>query len=202
VILKAHEGYRAYRDMLHYYAMKNLLAYMQENPQANLEAMRGDLAPDGRLGRSERRQKRWVNLGGQLMQADDVEQLKADIRDGSLDSWPAIHDRCDVLWERYNREKQRHAFATLLDLHELDDLTSEAWNNALDEMVRIQHYVRDQTYATRRKDYDNHFRQVTFASAAEMEAVMGSAEENSFVKQVGQETEELEQLISAVRGRG
>jgi hypothetical protein len=201
IILKARDGYHAYRDMLHYYAMNNLLSYMSENPDAGLAAMSAALAPPGRSGRDGGRVAQWVNLGGQLVIADDLDQLRSDIRNGKLDSWQAIHERYDQLWQSYLLDKRRHAYASALDLLGVDELTADAWNAALDEAVRIQDYVCEQTYATRKKDYDNLFRRTTFASAAEMEAVMGTAEDNSFVKQVRQETEEFEKLIAAARAR-
>ncbi len=194
VILKPRQGYRAYREILHYYAVKNLLAWMQEHRGANLAAMSDALAGE--------RKKNWVNLGGQLIPAEDIEELKADIKSGTINTWDAVHQRCDQLWERYPLEKQRHAFATLLRLLGADDLTPDLWNAALDEVVRIQQYVRDQVYATRKKDYDNPFRRTTFATPAETEAVMGTAEDNSFVKQIRQETEAFADLVKTVKARG
>jgi NDP-sugar pyrophosphorylase family protein len=43
VILKAWEAYRAYADILHYYSMKNLISWMDENPNAGLSKMHDDL---------------------------------------------------------------------------------------------------------------------------------------------------------------
>ena len=34
VILKPYKAYHAYRDILHYYAVKNLMAYMSSNPKS------------------------------------------------------------------------------------------------------------------------------------------------------------------------
>jgi len=194
VILKAQEAYRAYRQMLHYYAAKNLLGYMEENPQANLASMRDAL--------SGKRQRQWVNLGGQLAIAGDVERLIEDITSGRLASWSAIHETYDKLWEKYPLDKHRHALATLLDLLGAKKLSAELWASALDEAVAIQRYVAEQTYATRKKDYDNPFRQTTFATPQEMHAVLGTAEENSFVKQVRRETETFTALVKAVKKRG
>ncbi len=56
--------------------------------------------------------------------------------------------------------------ATLLDLLGAKKLTAELWNAALDEAVRIQEYIRDQVYLSRKKDYDDPFRQTTFRNAA------------------------------------
>jgi len=193
VILKAREGYHAYREMLHYYAGRNLLDWMQAHPEADLEAMTAALAGP--------RQREWANLGGQLVPEPDAAQLRADVRSGKLDSWTDIHGRCDELWEQYPLEKQRHAFATLLRLLEVKALTPKLWSDALDEAVRLQEFVRDQTYASRKKDYDNPFRQSTFANAAEMEAVMGTAEDNSFVEQVRDETAAFAERVADIKAR-
>ncbi len=194
VILKAHAAYAAYRQMLHHYAVKNLIAYMNENPQATLKSMARALAA--------KRQTDWVNLGGQLVRADDLAKLKTAIKTGKLDSWQAVHDAYDRLWEKYPRDKQRHAFATLLALLGAKDLTAKAWAAALDEAVRIQQYVADQTYITRKKDYDNPFRRMVYSTPEEMSAVLGTPEDNSFVKQVRKETAAFAALVESIKARG
>lgn len=193
VIHKARQGYHAYREMLHYYAVKNLLAYLQANPAATRATMCAELAGA--------RQREWVNLGGQLVPGPDVDQLRADIRDGRYPSWAQIHQAYDALWAAYPLQKQRHALATLLDLLETTTLDAQTWNAALDAAVRIQEYVRDQVFLTRQKDHANRFRQTTFRNTAEMRAVVGTPEENSFVKLVRKETEEFRQLVESVKGR-
>jgi len=193
VVLKPHAGCRAYREMLHYYAVKNLLAYMTENPGATLASMARALGGE--------RQSRWVNLGGQLVTAGDLEQLKADIKDARLHSWADIHAAYDRLWAKYPRDKQRHALAVLLKLLGAEELTPAMWFAALDEAVRIQRYVREQTYQSRRKDFDSPFRRMVYDSEEQMAAVLGSAEENSFVQQVRRETEAFEARVAEVKTR-
>ncbi len=188
VVLKAAEGYCAYRRMLHYYAVKNLMDYMQTG--ATLEDMCRKLTGP--------RCRDWINLGGQLVPAEDFETLRADIKSGKIDDWHAVHERYDELWEKYPPDKQRHAFATLLEVLGADELTPELWSEALDEAVDIQRYICDQTYASRKKDDENPFRKITFATSAEMKAVLGTAEENSFVKQVREETKEFEKLARSL----
>jgi len=194
VILKPRQAYHAYGQMLHYYAVKNLTAYLDERPDADLSEMRRTLNGE--------RCRDWINMGGQLIQAADVEQLIEDIAAGVLTTWDAIHNRYDHLWQRYPLDKQRHAMATLLDLLGLDELTGDAWRAAIDEALGIQRYIRDQVYATRKKDYDNPFRQTTFADDAERLAVLGAPEDNSFVKQVRVETEAFAQQAESIKQRG
>jgi len=194
VILKPQAAWRAYRQMLHYYAVKNLLAYMKENPSATLKTLAEALAGP--------RERHWVNLGGQLVLAADLAALKTDIRDGRLTTWAAIHEAYDRLWEKYPTDKRRHALASLRDLLGIENLTPQPWAAALDEAVAIQQYVADQTYQSRKKDYDNPFRRMTYTTPEEMAAVLGTAEGNSFVKQVRKETQEFAALVAAVRSRG
>ena len=191
VVLKTAEGYRAYRRMLHYYAVKNLMDYMQVNAAATMEQMCKKLTGP--------RCRDWVNLGGQLVMVDDFKTLRADIKSGKIDDWHGVHERYDELWEKYPLDKQAHAFATLLELLGVEKLTPELWSGALDEAVDIQRYICDQTYTSRKKDDENPFRQITFATTAEMKAVLGTAEDNSFVKQVRRETKEFEKLACLLK---
>jgi len=193
VIRKAREGYHAYRQMLHYYAVKNLLDYLQSEPQATLRSMHEALAGP--------RQRQWDNLGGQLVPLPDLLELISGITSGKLGSWPEIHRAYDELWAAYPFEKQRHAYGTLLALLGAERLTPALWRAALDEALKIQEYIRDQVYLTRQKDYDNPFRRATYRNAEEMRAVVGTAEENSFVKLVRSETETFRKAVDAAKQR-
>ena len=193
VVLKAHAAYAAYRQMLHYYAVKNLMAWMEANPQANLKAMTDALGG--------KREREWVNLGGQLVAGPDLEQLKADIKAGKLATWQDVHAAYDRLWEAYPLAKQRHALATLLALVGEKTLSPKLWREALDRWMEIQRYLADQVFVTRKKDYENPFRRMTYRTPEEMEAVLGTAEGNSFVKQVRRETDEAAARVAALKQR-
>jgi NDP-sugar pyrophosphorylase family protein len=193
IILKVHKAYHAYRDMLHYYAIKNLMEYLNSNSDADFSSMYEAL--------KGRRVKTWVNLGGQLIPAQDVDQLRSDIGSGKLSSWKDIHLRYNRLWKAYPLEKQKHAFSTLCEVLEIDHLSKEHWLFALDKAIIIQEYIRDQVYNSRKKDFDNPFRQATYRNKAEMEAAIGTIEDNSFVKQVRTETENFKNKIKELKKR-
>jgi hypothetical protein len=92
--------------------------------------------------------------------------------------------------------------ATLLALLGAEGLAPQTWAAALDEAVGIQQYVADQTYLSRKKDYDSPFRQMTYSTPEEMAAVLGTAEDNSFVKQVRKETQAFQAEAEAAGNRG
>lgn len=190
VIVKAYEGYHAYEDMILYYAAKNLIAFLKANPQANFAAMQETLKGS--------RVREWSNLGGQLVAAKDVDQLRTDIGNGQLATWDDIHRRYDQLWQAYPLEKQKHAFATLCDFYGVAELTKGQWLGALQKSAAIQEFIRDQVYISRKKDYDNSFRQATFRNGEEMLAAIGTIEDNSFVQQVRTETDQFKQQIAEI----
>jgi hypothetical protein len=193
LILKPYKAYHAYCDILHYYAMKNLITYMNSHPKATFSTMCKDL--------KSKREQEWVNLGGQIMQKSDLDKLRSDIGSGKLKSWNDIHSRYDNLWAKYTVDKQKHAFATLCELYGTENLTKAEWNEALKKAVDLQKYVSDQVYVTRKKDYDNPFVQSTFRNMDEMTAAIGTIEENSFIIQVRQETKDFEILTEEIKKR-
>jgi hypothetical protein len=190
VIRKAHQGYRAYRQMLLYYSVKNLLDDGKQHPPGDFAALLE--SSDSPFYRD------WVNLGGQLIPAQKVDQLRSEIRSGQLASWGEIHQRYEELWNAYPAQKQRHALGVLLLLLDQSQLTPETWHAAVKEAVELQDHICEQVYLTRQKDYESPFRGITFRNPDEMQAVLGTAEQNSFVKQVRAETEAFRDLAERV----
>lgn len=194
-IIKASEGYDAYGDMVHYYAVRNLFDYLEKNPDHDFTRMRHAL--------NGYRVRAWTNIGGQLVPTSDIDRLRVEIGSGKIDTWDKVHDRYDLLWESYPCEKQKHAFAALCDLLEASGgLTKHQWDFAIDKAIMIQEYVRDQVYISRKKDDENPFRQATYRNSAEMKATVGSTEENSFIKQVRAETEAFRKTAEEIKRRG
>jgi len=105
------------------------------------------------------------------------------------------------LWNKYNTDKQKHSFATLCDLLDKKDLTLADWNSALDKTKGIQKFVSDQVYSSRKKDFENPFRQSTFRNKDEMKAAFGTIDDNSFIVQVRKETEDFIILADEIKNR-
>jgi len=187
-ILKPVEGYNAYGDMLIYYAVKNMVRFFQANPDTTLTELCNKL--------ESKRQREWINVGGQLMNGNDVEQLIHDINNNVLNSWQEIHHRYDELWEKYPTEKLRHAYLSLLYMYQTDTISDTLWQKALGEAIRIQQFICDQVYLTRKKDYDNEFRNATFRNESEKVAVIGELDDISFIQQIRKETKEIIEILT------
>ena len=177
-ILKAYDAYHAYGDMLIHYAMSSVI----NDERVTLERVRATIAESGTATEEE-----WTNLGGQLVMTKDLDAIRQDIRSGVLDSWEAIHNRYNELWERYPTDKLRHALRALCTVMETEVMTDDLWLQALAHEERIQRRISEQVYLSRKKDHDNTFRSATCRNAEEALSVYGTPEENSFVRQVREE---------------
>jgi hypothetical protein len=191
VIKKASRGYHSYRQMIHYYAMKRLIVYYKDHPgstPATMHEALKDAKPSG-----------WVNMGGQIAREKDIHKLCSKISKKELNSWEEIHQAYDRLWESYERDKQRHAYTSLLKLLETNSLTPVLWNEQLTMASKTAAYIRDQAYLTRKKDYDNIFRQATFGSKEEMAAVIPPLEKNSFILSLQKEIDAFLKDIKIIK---
>lgn len=192
-ILKPYEAYHAYGDMIIYYAVRNILAFFEANEKETFQTLSARF--DGE------RKRVWFNLGGQLMSMDDFNQLRSDIKDGTINTWKEIHHRYTEIWKRYPMDKLRHAYLSLKHVIGVDSFTDEDWMHVLNKGIEIQNYVFDQVYKTRKKDYENIFRRATFATEEEMLAAWGPLDENSFIKQQREETRQFIEKIQNLKKR-
>ena len=178
-ILKAYDAYHAYGDMVIHYAVSNIMnnevCKEQWKDIRNFKATNTDT------------EQLWINLGGQLVMERDTDALRRDIRNGTLDSWEAIHNRYNELWKRYPTDKLRHALNALCTVLDTDRMSDEQWKLALAHEERIQRYIGEQVFLSRKKDHDNPFRSSTCRNSEEALAIFGKADDNSFVKQMREE---------------
>ncbi|POY35992.1 DUF4954 domain-containing protein [Solitalea longa] len=178
IILKPGEAYDSYREMIHYFAIKTLIQYARTHKLSTLQQI------TARLGETKR--CKWINLGGQLVAEHDLVELKNKIKDGSLSSWNKIHDHYNYLQRFYEQRKAEYAFAALKELHQVQSLyeIENLWNNWLDWAIEIAAKVKDRTFDSRNKDYISEFRKLPYDNDKEMEMVVGSINDNEFIKTV------------------
>jgi len=153
VILKPGEAYRAYEEMLVYYAMGCLHGKRMQHE--------GD------------RERRWVNVGGQLVAGKDMNLMLNDIERGTIGSWADLHKRMDDLWAAYAEQKAVHAYGVLCQLAQKKQLDESDWQQYEARYAALQQLVRDRIVESRQKDAANEFRQATFWNMEEMRNVLG-----------------------------
>ncbi|MCB0568235.1 MAG: DUF4954 family protein [Phaeodactylibacter sp.] len=192
-ILKARQAYAAYREMLHYYAVKSLLEFAETENKRKWAQLAEALA-GGRL-------EPWDNLGGQLVRRSSLGELLDKAESGEIPSWDTMHSQYRQLQQQYPLHHAEHAFASLLALYDLQpgEVSEGQWAGWLDEAAATAHLMARRTLESREKDFNNPFQQSTYDNAEEMEAVLGAIGDNGFILQVEEEARMFEQRVRTIK---
>lgn len=199
VVLKVRRAYRAYRRMLRWYAIRGVIAYAKSHPLSSLKEIAAELAGQRRTA--------WENLGGQIVPSFRVEDLRSRIGEGALASWEDIHSAYAEFDREYPLDVARHAWACLTEFFAPPGgVTTEFFLEELRSAEETRRFITDQVRSSRGKDYTDSFRKITFRNAAEMEAVVGSLEDNPFIRISAEERDrfiaEVKALIARFTPRG
>jgi carbonic anhydrase/acetyltransferase-like protein (isoleucine patch superfamily) len=201
VILRPREGIAAYRQMLRWYAVRTLVLFMDERPDLSYDGMVELLG----AGTPTRRVRDWVNMGGQIVPAFRVDGLRADIGEGRLETWDAIHQVYARWRDEYPMDKARHAWAVFSMLNDRpsgEALTgSPLLKQELATSLEIRRLISDKVYETREKDFRNAFKKATFRNAREMELVLCPTDEDPFLSHAGEEERAYWEMVARVMAR-
>ena len=184
-ILHPLRGYLWYRKMLRFYGAKELKTEVE---QALSREGGGQGGPENMVqeikSRSENPHRSWENIGGQLIPEPQLAELIRGLSERRIGSWDQLHQAYDDAWEEYPQHKTAHALYCLLYSYDqgVEELSPDLVRRILEESIEIAKELLQRAYASRRKDYENPYRQATFRNPAEMEAVWGKLEDISFLK--------------------
>jgi hypothetical protein len=181
-LLKTDKAYPVFRNMIFFYGMRWVIESFADGGLADFSAFSA-------LARGAFRE-RWVNVGGQLITASDVEELKTDVKKQRITSWDEVHQRYRQLGDSYAEQKLAHAVACLMDIKGRDpktlkEATLREW---IGEAVELAGWIQQQVEKSRVKDYRNPFRRMVYDSKKEMENVVGKLAEDSFIEYTRVET--------------
>ena len=169
-------GNKPYRII--YNGVEDLTAGPQEMPKQLAPLTSRPLSPrgvaEGRGVSSTLSSTIWLNIGGQLVAKPDMEQLIADVENGTIASWPQLHTRMDTLWEAYPEQRNAHAYSVLCRLEGTNSLSDKQWQRLQQRYAAILQYIEEQKGVSRHKDEINPFRNMTYWDDAERDAVLNS----------------------------
>ncbi len=189
-ILRAVEAWYAYRDMLIWYGVSTLAEYLDAQTDKKAVFSRFSV---------ENCRIPWINAGGQLIREDHFNLIREKIVSGVLNDWQAVHSEYDFYWSRYGFDRAENAYGILCTLADTNALDSDTWQNYLDTAADLRSYIEEQIYLTKKKDYTNRFRDITYRNQAERDAVLGQVEENSFICEAHEDTAYYSALFARVR---
>ena len=199
-ILKPVKGILIFKDMTLYHSMnviKDYLLSLIENskPDDIKDNIYFLLKPYYR-----EMEKKWWNLGGQIIYDDDLKELIRGIKSKELDSWQDVHHKYDEFWEKYKKQKLSHALYSLekLENTKLNDMNKEKWISFFHKAFEIQKKITKLTKYSKQKDYLNPYRKMVYDNNEEMEAVVGKISDNYFINHLDHETDKYEKDIDKI----
>jgi hypothetical protein len=176
VLLKVRQAYAMYLRMLRLYGIEGLMNQLQ-----SLEP--NDISGVIKAIPFSARRERWTNVGGQLIPTSEVNKLRADI--GKYKGWNDIHQFYRRQSDIYQRQRNTHAIACLLELGVIDKKTFDVvrLRSLADEALETKRWIMQGILDSRQKDYVNPFRQMVYDTEAEMEQVLGRIDDNAFIQE-------------------
>ncbi|MDR6338377.1 NDP-sugar pyrophosphorylase family protein [Filimonas zeae] len=194
VIVKAAKAWHIYKELIIYYGIQQLLVFAAENKPKSLTELKSLLPVIG--NRTE-----WMNIGGQLMPAEEVQTLKTRIKENKIKSWDAIHQYYTEAGSKYPAQKLKHALASLQELLQINlkKADTQVYADLSDKAIATKEWMTQGIYDSRAKDYQNKFRKMVYTSKAEMDKVVGKLEDNSFIQQQQEELARMKREVKSFK---
>lgn len=184
VILKPVKAYKEYRKIVKYFAARSLMEFCSSHKIKRLSASAVQKITAIDL------YTKWTNAGGQIIPSKKVDELCAKIKAKKINSWQAVHAFYDVCQESYGDWKARYSIYLLEQLYsrKIQDFTKEIFKDIISDVTVVSNDMLSDSYYSRKKDYDDPFRQMTYGDEEEMTAVLGSLNDNSFLRDLKAQT--------------
>jgi hypothetical protein len=133
----------------------------------------------------------WENVGGQVIPTERIKTLLQGINEGVISSWNDVHCFYDECNENYLNDKVRYAIYLLEYLYSksLFDFDTDVYENILHDVNEISTFIYESSVKSRRKDYHDEFRKITYRNEKEMDAVVGKLEDNGFLQELKKQTD-------------
>ena len=192
-VIKVPQSIVLFNELIRYYGTMQLLQHFLNNKFSSFEDFKKTLS--AKIQRSK-----WLNIGGQLIPEAAVASLKRNIKANKIKNWEAVHDFYIVQGEQYNDNKLHHAYTALLEILLITprQFTADLFSELLQQLVVTRTWMCNGIYESRAKDYTNPFRKMVYESNEEMNIVIGSLEDNSFIQQQTGELETLKKQVKSV----
>ena len=194
VYKKVLRAYRVFEDLVIYYGTTTLIDWSKKQGFKSFNEIITGIP-------SKSNRNSWINLGGQLMPETELATLKNKINTNKIKSWDEVHDFYETMGNKYPEQKFQHALAALSERigKPIKKITVPELNALLDSVVRTKEWMAKGIYDSKAKDFVNPYRKMVYETTAEMNAVVGKLEDNSFIKDQVVELKRFKREISAIR---
>ncbi len=196
IIIKAAKAYYLFKELIGYYGSCQLINFIKTHSFKTLEDAVNVLS-------ARMKRKEWLNIGGQLLLKDDVEAFKANVKEGKISGWDAVHHWYAEKGTEYNEQKLKHALASLSELKQLNlkHIDGTLLNEIINNAIATKEWITQSIYDSRAKDYENPYRAMVYDNPQEMESVVGKLEDNTFINHQLEELETFKTDMKALKKR-
>ena len=194
VIFKPVQAYKMYRKVVKYFAVRTIMEFCRA---LNCENLTLDLVSKIR---KLPLYTEWENVGGQIIPSEKIQELFASIKNGSINSWDAIHQYYKLCECAYDQYKVRYALYLLEQLYSrpIEEFSVDLYRNITDDVSIVAYDIYNASLKSREKDYTDYYRNMTFRSKEEMETVIGPLGDNSFLRELRTDTENFTKEIREI----
>jgi hypothetical protein len=198
-IYKPAQAYKEYRRVTKYFAVECLSDFVLNNNKESLS--KEDIAQIEKIPLYEK----WMNAGGQVIPQKKIETLFEKIKSCEIKNWAQVHEFYDECQKNYFDYKARYALFLLETLYSkpILEFSSADFDDVSHDVAFVALNMLESSVAVREKDFKDFFRSITFRNQAEKDAVLGTLDDDSFLKKLRFETEEfissLEKLFALLR---
>ncbi len=177
-LVKVRSAYDIFRQLITYFGTNALMQSWRESGIKSFRTWQESLP-------AKFKRQEWLNVGGQLMTTDELSKLKDLIKKGKLKNWYAVHDHYEQIGQQYTKQKYQYGLAVLEEITglKLRSAAPHIFVQLLQQTIATKEWMCKGIYDSRAKDYSNSFRKMVYDSVAEMNAVLGKLEQNSFIKE-------------------
>jgi hypothetical protein len=192
-IIKVPSSIQLFKELIQYHGMMQIVDFIEKNKIDSFESLKKAL----KAGTSR---TRWINVGGQLMQEEDVQKILQQIKSGKIKSWYALHDEYIRIGKCYENDKLKHAYTSLLEILNISSrqFNASRFKDLLSKTIATREWMCKGIYDSRAKDYSNPFRKMVYDTTEEMNKVLGKLEENIFIHQQNAKLEKIKKQFKAI----
>ncbi|HLY71285.1 MAG TPA: DUF4954 family protein [Puia sp.] len=176
-LIKVYRAYHLFKELISYYAVKQLIAHIKNRELKKFEQIQQSLPARPIL-------LEWTNAGGQLIPQNSLERFLQQIKNNKVKSWEEVHRFYKDEGKVYASNKLIHSLAVLKRIQGIDikRIFSKQFKILLKKSIVTEEWMTKGIYESRAKDYTNPFRKMVYENTAEMNEVIGSLRGNGFIK--------------------
>ena len=203
IIYKPGKAYKTYRKMIKYFAVKSLLEYVSSTDCGTLDGgAAAKITPDF-IKNSLKKiplYTKWLNAGGQVLPEEKITELRNLIKDGKIKNWDEVHAFYTECQKSYAAYKARYAVFIIERMYmtDFENFSRDQIQNMKDDAFSIADELYKATFTSREKDYTDYFRKMMYESEEEMNAVIGTLEDNSFLTTFKKDTEDFKEQLENI----